>query len=252
MESIDRVYIINLERRKDRLDHFWKEVHRELTPSDIEKIEVFRAIDAMTHVFTEDEKKWFEKSNLNNIDDDTRRGCMANQLGHYYILMDIIKNGYKNCLIFQDDVRFKKGFRADFDNVVKNMPENSEIIWIGLHKTAAGSFFVDYPIDEACDLDQTNKKLNPHILELSDDVNPCSLAYLVTQNGARNFVDYMKHLGTFVEATDTNFNKYLREKKLMYCSFPVLCTGNSNFKSDIFKHDDNAFARDALEILELL
>ena len=43
----------------------------------------------------------------------------------------------------------------------------------------------------------------------------------------------------FKRATDGNFNDYLRDKDINYGSNLVLVTGNSSFKSDIFKSDDN-------------
>ena len=241
------IYVLNLERRNDRLSHFFEECKREGIEKD--KITVFKGLDAQTYVFSEEEKNMFKNTQF-DINTDTGRGCMCNQLGHYYMLMDMIEKGYDKCIIFQDDVRFRRGFVKDIENLEYNLPQDAEIVWLGFHLHAAGSSFKDFPIDEDYEKTYVKEKINDYCCKLTDDINPCSLAYIVTRECAKKYVEYAKT--EITEATDNQYNIYLRNKNIMYASYDVLCTGNSNFKSDIFKYDDNAIGRDILEMLENL
>ena len=61
---------------------------------------------------------------------------MGNQLSHYNILLEMKKRNYNNIIICQDDCEFKEGF-VDFINLImKDIPDDSEIINFGMHKKA--------------------------------------------------------------------------------------------------------------------
>ena len=244
--NLDKIYLINLERRQDRLNHFLDEYKRENIP--INKLKIFKAIDAKIHNLSYTELNMFK-----NIDFDVNslsgKACMCNQLSHYNIILDIIKNKYKKCIIFQDDVRLKNNFKDEINNVLDNLPKDVEIVWIGLHKIGSGSYFEDFPLNSDYDKYYVKEKVNDYTCILNDDINPCSLAYIITYNGAKRYEEYIKRNG-FTHATDINFREYLLSKNINYGSYNVLCTGNSKFKSDVFEIDDNAIARDMLELLD--
>jgi hypothetical protein len=119
---------------------------------------------------------------------------------------------------------------------MNNIPEDTEIINIGLHLQAIYSHFVPWDISSSQDeeyLKIGQTRLNDYVCRLTIGINPCSLAYIVTLQGAMNLVDYFEKTG-FRRATDWNINDYLVSKNIFYCSLPVLCTGNPNLTSDIF------------------
>ncbi len=66
-----------------------------------------------------------------------------------------------------------------------------------------------------------------------DGVNPCSLAYVVTREGAQRFVHHVKSHG-FRRATDGAINDYLIARGIFFGSRRVLVTSGSGFGSDIF------------------
>jgi len=243
--NLEKIYLINLERRKDRLNHFLDECKRE--DVDMNKVQIFKAIDSKTYNPSKEELNMFK-----NIDFDINysygKACVSNQLSHYKILLDIVKNKYKKSIIFQDDVRLKNNFKKEVNNVLDNIPKDSEIVWIGLHKTGSGSYFEDFPLNDNYDKYYVKQPLNEHVCILNDDINPCSLAYIITYNGAKKYIEHIKKNG-FKRATDINFRDYLLTKNMHYGSYNVLCTGNSKFKSDVFETDDNAITRDMLELL---
>ena len=79
----------------------------------------------------------------------------------------------------------------------------------------------------------SKKNINEYICILNDTINPCSLGYIVTLQGAINLIEFFNKNG-FFRATDWNYNDYLKFKNIYYGSRLVLATGNPNFQSDVF------------------
>jgi hypothetical protein len=121
------------------------------------------------------------------------------------------------------------------DDLMESIPANTEIINIGFHAFASISMFVPWPIeDETEDYDKLGIiKINDNLCILKNTINPCSLGYIVTFNGAINLLEFFNRNG-FFRATDWNYNDYLNSKHIFYGSTTVLCTGNPNLGSDIF------------------
>ncbi len=229
--EFNKFYYINLEKRPNRKEHFLNECSRENVPQ--EKIHRFNAIDGETYQFTPDELKMFEKSDV--LKHWFGKRILGNQLSHYYIMKDIIKNKYPISVIFQDDAILRNGFMEHLTDVVDNMPKNTEMLNIGFHQFASGATFVRWDLTTQDDhLKLAQRRLNKHVCILKHGINPCSLAYILTLKGAENMVKYFEANG-FERATDGNFNDYLEKRNLFYGSTPVLVTGNSDLQSDIFK-----------------
>lgn len=246
--TIDQIYVINLERRPDRLAHFMTECKRENIPLD--RLQVWKAVDGQSYQFTDEERALFQHSDL-AIDTDTGRGCMGNQLSHLQILKDIIQHGHRQCLIFQDDVKLGSSFWPHVQCVSAEMKMmEAPFVWIGLHQLAIGSYFEEFDLrrdDRSMYLDGV--PLTPHIGRLHAHVNPASLAYLVSLDGASSYVQHLRDHNVQC-ATDKNYRAYLLERDSFYTSVPVLCTGNATFRSDIFLYDDHAVTRDLLDALD--
>jgi GR25 family glycosyltransferase involved in LPS biosynthesis len=232
MNKIDKIYFINLDRRPDRKEHFLNECTNVDIP--MEKVERYKALDGSTYQFSKEEADLFK--NVYYKGKPYEKGVMGNQLSHYYILRDMIKNKYDYIMILQDDVIFKKNFIKYVDDLMENVPVNTEIINIGFHKHAMHSHFVPWPIEEdgTEDCDKLCKtKINDHLCILKNIINPCSLGYIVTFEGAINLLEFFNRHG-FLKETDWNYNDYLSSKSIFYGSTTVLCTGNPNLGSDIF------------------
>ena len=233
MNKIEKVFYINLDRRKDRNRHFITSCLND-AKIPIDKIQRFEALDGKTYEPTPEETTMFSKCDYlkrpfyNNI--------LCNQLGHYYILNEIKQKQYKYAIVCQDDSYFRKDFVNYIDKIVENIPDDAELITIGLHKYAVGKDFIQWDLSQSPDEDYSligKTKINDYICLLKNDINPCSLAYIITLQGAINLIEHFDNVG-FKRATDWNFNDYLIEKDIFYCSIPVLSTGNSLLVSDIF------------------
>lgn len=230
MDKIDKIYYINLDRRPDRNEHFLKQCSIHSIPYN--KIQRFRAIDGKKYNFSSQEKLMFQR--VDYLSQHYVKNIMGNQLSHYNILLEMIEKNYKYIIIFQDDIIFKKNFISYLENVMNNIPNNAEIINIAFHQFAAYSTFIPWDItQEEKEKEMSKKNINDHMCILNDTVNPCSLGYIVTLQGAKNLVAFFKQVG-FLRATDWNYNDYLNKKNIFYGSRVVLCTGNEKLGSDIF------------------
>lgn len=120
----DKTYLINLDRRSDRLD----EVNKLTEQFDFEFTRV-SAIDGETlvegesgvPVFTEVQKD-FLRFNKNSY---------ALNLTVINILKEAIKKKYKSILICEDDLRFKENYFDVFSTLKINMPFTYDLFYFG-------------------------------------------------------------------------------------------------------------------------
>ena len=172
--------------------------------------------------------------NANFIRQRFVNGCVDNQLSRYYVLKDMIKNNYSKIIVFQDDVMLKNNFLQECNELLNSTVNlNFEVIWLGLHKYACFANFVPWNINEEYEKSYIDEKINENVCKLKNGINPCSLGYLISLEGAINYVKYLEE-GNIYETTDNNWNKYLEDKNLFYYTNTILCTGNNNFVSSIF------------------
>lgn len=236
MSSIQKFFYINLSRRPDRNSHFLKEAAKAEIP--FEKIERIEGVDGkklQISQMSQKEISLFRKTDYNHL--PYYKGIMGNQLAHFRLWRKIINENIELSVIFQDDVMFTDSFMEKLNKIVEELPNDTEIVWIGQHKRYANEYFEPWPLDKSvneypyqiCDRFVTN-----HIGKYKKGINPCSLAYIITLQGAKNIVqDHLKR--GFLRATDGNMNDYLESKDLTYSTIEVLCTGNTSLGTDVFK-----------------
>lgn len=255
MNSIDKIFLINLDERIDRLEHFLNQCKIHNIPEN--KVERFSAINGKTHSFTKDDIKMFENASFNKTlltPLIIKKKLMGNQLSHFNILLEMKKRDYDNIIIFQDDVILKDNFVNYIEKIMNDIPDNAEIINIGMHKIANCDIFEQYDINnDLVDTDILNDKITDFVYSYNVcnsttrlRVNPASLAYIVTKKGCINLIQHFYSNG-FIEATDWNYNFYLQNKNIFYGSKLILATGNNYFKSDIFINTDNYSLEDLID-----
>lgn len=103
----EHVIVISLVRRPDRRAHFAEEMKAIDLP-----YEVFDGIDAGP--------------------DDGNRGCTAS---HRAVMGMIARNGWKRCLVFEDDATVRDQFRASFNDEVamplREIPTDFDVVYLG-------------------------------------------------------------------------------------------------------------------------
>jgi GR25 family glycosyltransferase involved in LPS biosynthesis len=227
------MYCINLDSAEDRKIHFLQQIEKFSKPIKVIRVP---AVNGLTHNFSEKELSMFTNYSTQWFfcREKLTKKIMGNQLSHFYTLLDIVKNNTPYAIVFQDDVILKKDFEMHIDRVLKSVPSDTEIINLGFHKEACGAHFVPFDLnDHTIENAHSKIQLTDGVCVLKEEINPCSLAYIITQKGAKNLVDFFTTNG-FEKETDRNFNKYLCSKNIFYASSPILCTGNHHFPSSIF------------------
>jgi len=234
-KHIDMVYYINLDRRKDRNEHMIKQFS--LAGIEPNRIKRIPGIDGTTYTFSEKELALFKHAEFmtNERVKAFANKIIGNQLSHFNIYKDVIENKYKKVLILQDDVVFRDGFLNEFNPICESLPEDCEVLNIGLHEYAYYQNFVAYNFKSNVEYKGVEQeKLNDYICKWKPSTQPCSLAYILTEKGAKHIVNHFEEHG-FPSATDISLNRYLIKKDIFYGSRKILCTGDPSFGSDIFR-----------------
>ena len=245
LNSIDKIYYINLSKREDRKEHFMNQIKKIDIPE--EKIVRFEAINGSEYRFSNSELELFKNVNYSYM--QTNLQIMGNQLSHFKIFQEMIEKNYKYIIICQDDIVFKDRFTSYIDELMQNIPDDAEIIHFGFHKYAVRDVFLPWDLSKTGSQDDgiIYKVVNKSVCKLLPDFNALynsnnTTGYILTLNGAKNYVEYALAHG-FKYATDCEMNEYLINKDIYYGSTTVLATTYPTFGSDVF---ENMYNEDTL------
>lgn len=137
---VNKIYLINLESRPDRLS----ESVEELNKAGIDERELFRGINwkALGLFYTWRNKNWYAtRDSLNRIVEEnmipTQRTPYNKSrmpwivwcfLSHYLIFREAYYAWYESIAIFEDDVEFVDDFKKRVKVVMKDLPEDWEMV----------------------------------------------------------------------------------------------------------------------------
>jgi GR25 family glycosyltransferase involved in LPS biosynthesis len=120
MQFFDKIYILNLKKRKDR----FLKMKKRLAFVEINNYEFFQSVDGeiMVSIFNmiSDKNIFFQNSNY-----------LATTLSHLSIYYDALMNKYKKILILEDDVKINVNIKEIFENIKEQIPENYDILYLG-------------------------------------------------------------------------------------------------------------------------
>lgn len=138
-DVFSETYLINLERRPDRLERFMKTYEA----SDMNNIKLKRisAVDGtdleIGRVPLSDlargELKQIETTGFRSKHYQLTRGAIGCYLSHVKIWRDIVENKHRAGLIFEDDVNVPKVFRNKIHSSMKHIPDDWDIVLFGYH-----------------------------------------------------------------------------------------------------------------------
>ena len=114
LATFDRIYLINLERRKDRLDKWFSD--NGTFVSGLSNLEIFKAIDGKELPY---HALW--ENNMGFL------GCLES---HLSILKDVTEKGYQKVLIFEDDFIFDENFEYLFKKGWNTLPPNWDMLYL--------------------------------------------------------------------------------------------------------------------------
>jgi len=132
-DYFDKIICINLAKRPDR----WKQVTQEFAKAGITNVQRYYAIDGnpMEWKYVPDGKA------LNQIKPqswDGAAGCMASHVNIWKLAKE---NNWKNVLIVEDDCDFVGNVQNLFNEQIKNVPDDWDILYFGgVHETRKGLF----------------------------------------------------------------------------------------------------------------
>lgn len=230
---IDEAYVINLERRRDRLETF-KRDHSYMK----EKTYVWKATDGRALQLTPDIIHCFR-----NNDFGWKKAVMGCALSHLGLWEKLANDSLaKSYLIMEDDVRFSPSWMKWWSEHAADMPADADVVYLG-------------------GVLPPNKAAFPHIIEPVNShfgrVKPntifgaptprryfhfCNYAYLLTQSGARKLVQLVKERGIFTSGDHMIVN-HGDELLKIYFTTPLLATCFQEEDPVYQKSDFNNFAR---------
>ena len=135
----DQIYLINLDRRPDRLERFMNS----LDTSDMKDMKVLRMnavdgseIDISRVPLSETAKgelKQIETTGFRSKHYQLTRGAIGCYLSHVKVWKDIVEKGHKNGLIFEDDVTLPENMYERMMNSMKGVPDDWDVLLFGFH-----------------------------------------------------------------------------------------------------------------------
>jgi GR25 family glycosyltransferase involved in LPS biosynthesis len=219
MEPHIPAFVINLQRRPDRLAKF-----KERCP--LESVTLVPGFDAKNYINeAAEEIKFFEKVKCQFP------GESAVYVSHLRIMKKIVDQGLPYGLIFEDDAEFCPGFLEKYEQVVKDLPKDTHILYIG------GRFNVLHQMKQHnCSIVTENIVKHKSIMKSKDpwDTDRTAHAYILSNQGARVLLEYFNSLSTITRPIDDLMVNYCIEKQIpIYNSQPLLCYSALRGDSDI-------------------
>lgn len=114
VDSLDKIFIINLEHRTDR----WQSCLRQLQRFNITNYERFSAIKPNLSDFSE---QWYVKNVNARKDDNYLIGSLGCKLSHLAILLKAQRLGYRSILILEDDFVLSDAFNSVYTRTMESI-----------------------------------------------------------------------------------------------------------------------------------
>lgn len=210
MNYFEKIYCINLEHRKDRLE---------------QSMEQFEALGIL-------DKVQFVKAITYHSDslDARQNGLMGCLLSHLWILKEAKQNGCESILVFEDDFKFtkdKKYIDEKINKCTKELPLDWDILYLG-------AYFVngyDYPCveDYSKNLKKANTAFCTHSFAYSKSGIEKILDLLVIENN-HDILAFSKE----EESYDWFLSRYFQYENNCFTVDELLCEQRAGF-SDIEK-----------------
>lgn len=119
-DFFDKIFVINLERRPDRLLNF-KKIADKLNID----FEVFNAYDGKKF----QKELFYDNKRIEIKSNEYLNGCLGCLLSHLDILKKSKSNNYEKILILEDDVEFTEYFNEKFENFISTFDKNWDMLY---------------------------------------------------------------------------------------------------------------------------
>lgn len=192
-EEIDDCYVINLDRRADRMEKLYKN-----SPELADRIQRVSAFEGRKLTLTPAIARLFRPHDFNWK--KPVMGCALSHLSLWWQLANE-RDEINNYLILEDDVKFVQGWEEKWKEAAAHLPEGFDVIYLG------GIL----PPNRAA-FETVKEKVNPYFSRIAENnvfyQNPpnryfhwCAYAYVLSKQGARKILEILKaHDGYWTSA----------------------------------------------------
>ncbi|MEI6440797.1 MAG: glycosyltransferase family 25 protein, partial [Alphaproteobacteria bacterium] len=182
LKNIDKVFVVNLDTRKDRWDTLCKE-----EPFITSIAERVSAVNGRTLKLTPYIYSLFKNNNFN-----WKKSVMGCNLSHINIWTKILSQKTGNLfLILEDDVRFIPSQLSTWDKYAETIPSDAELVYIGgvLPPNRPGLNSVIEPINDFWG------KIKPNRLFTSGQLVPlfhfCTYSYIISRRAVEKLIEHL-------------------------------------------------------------
>jgi GR25 family glycosyltransferase involved in LPS biosynthesis len=225
----DRIkkYVINLKRRPDRLDNFYR-----TCSFPKENIELVYGFDGKNY----ESEQEIEKNIYNKLSSNLMPGEKGCFISHIRIYKDIVANKIPFAMIFEDDGIFCDNFKNKLQQCVREMPLSTQILYFG------GRFTPDFKMQQGTFIPITEHIVAHTSIDwYSRDYGShdrCTFGYIITSSLAQYFINCFESNIYLDHAIDNWMLRICMDNKIpIYNTYPLLSYSQVNSKdSDIRGH----------------
>jgi GR25 family glycosyltransferase involved in LPS biosynthesis len=175
-QLIDKIYLINLDSRADRLQTFTEsQPNLDFTRISAINGKQLQLSDTLYNLCKKNHFQW-------------KKSVIACALSHISVWNKIVNENATYSLILEDDMRFKSGWQ----DKIKDIPHDADLLYLG------GVLPANRPALPHA-LDKVNEywsKIKPNTFftkEPSSTFHFCAYSYIVTKRGAQKLLDYLHY-----------------------------------------------------------
>lgn len=196
-ESRKKTYVINLDRRPDRMRKISEKAPMVFTR--------FSAVDGKNLVPTEELQRIFDGNDYN-----MRAGMVGCALSHLLLWKELAESDCDSYCILEDDIDFVPQFSQKLDHLYKNLPKDWDMCYLGHH------LWDKYKTENIYD-----KEAFPEV-EKWDTVASLTFSkggtggYIISKRGAKNLLDFIENTG-MTNGIDTMQQKSADFLDVYYC-----------------------------------
>ena len=194
MPGIDDAYVINLDRRADRLEKF-RTTHSDVSGS----VERWQATDGKSIKMTPELAKLFGSNDF--FWKKAVMGCAISHLGLWWKLLNE-KPDIENFLIFEDDAKMVPGWQDTLHLSMSHIPDDYDILYLGgiLPPNRPGFDKLLQPVTKYY------SKIMPHQFFGQPTPTPyfhsCAYAYIISRKGAQKVIESIQEKSGYWTSAD--------------------------------------------------